>query len=201
LQGWGFTGTGAKCDSYFLSFSCANTHRSAFLLCLHYQHFPGQLAGSVELLWGGLTVTSVVYALVHRRITNWGLLAIFGSNDGIWVAPAGGLADQSAANMDGTGFDLGLRLPAVTYLLAATCLPARYLRWLWLCSHCNDGAGRAGCHSQLPVALPGSQWLYLHKGDATEPEHIRFSLNWYVIAAGILLLAHHAVKPVWEVGN
>lgn len=187
-------------------FSLARIHRSAFFFCaciIISIFLVNWLRVALGIAMAGLTVTSVVYAVVHRRIANWGLWPVFGSLMMVFGLHLLAGLQTETVNMDEYRFDLGMQLPFITLPLSfwlLPALPARYLRWLWILLIVMTVLAALGATVNYLLHFREVNELYLHsKVMPTEPEHIRFSLIiTLAIAAGILLLAHHAVKPVWR---
>ena len=147
---------------------------------------------------GGLAVTSVVFALVHKRIANRSLWPVFGSIAMVFVLHLLAGIHTQAANMDEYRFDLGLQLPFLMLPLAFWLLPplpSRYLRWLWGTLIGMTVLAAIGATANYLLHAAAINESYMHsKVMPTEPDHIRFSLLiTMAIAAAVLLLVHQAV--------
>ncbi len=151
----------------------------------------------------GIALTGILYAITHRRIANWQLWPVFGSLTLIFALHLVQGLNTEAAHLGEYGKDVVLQLPflllpAAFWLLPA--LPGRYLRWLWLLLVTVALLAAVGATSNYLLHTGVINEMYLHsKVMPTEPDHIRFSLLiTLAIAAGSLLLAHGAVRPVWR---
>ena len=147
---------------------------------------------------GGLAFTSVVFALVHKRIANRELWPVFGSIALVFVLHVLSGIHTQAANMDEYRFDLGLQLPFLMLPLAFWLLPplpSRYLRWLWGILIGMTVLAAIGATANYLLHAAAINESYMHsKVMPTEPDHIRFSLLiTMAIAAAVLLLVHQAV--------
>ena len=187
-------------------FSLKRIHQSAlfFCACIIVSIFlVNWLRVALGIAMGGLTVTSVVYAIVHRRIANWALWPVFGSLTCVFLLHLLAGFHTDAINMDEYRFDLGLQLPFFILPLSFWLLPplpSRYLRWLWTLLIVMTVLAAAGATINYLFHTAEINELYIHsKVMPTEPEHIRFSLIiTLAIAAGTLLLEHGVVKPAWR---
>jgi O-antigen ligase len=96
-----------------------------------------------------------------------------------------------------------LQLPFLALVLGFWLLPAlpsRYLRWLWLLLIGVTVIAALGATTNYLLHFREINEMYLHsKVMPTEPDHIRFSLIiTMAIAAGVVMLAHHAVDTKWR---
>ena len=151
----------------------------------------------------GLTATGLIYAFAHRRIANWSLWPVFGSLTLVFGLHLAAGFHTENRNLADYGRDVLMQLPFLLLPLAFWLLPplpGRYLRMLWLLLIGLALLAAAGATTNYLVDFAQINEVYLHsKVMPTEPEHIRFSLLvTLAIAAGVVLLAHHALKPAWR---
>jgi O-antigen ligase len=151
----------------------------------------------------GIALTGIVYAITHRRIANWQLWPVFGSLFLVFLLHLVQGLNTDAANLSEYGRDMVLQLPFLALVLGFWLLPSmpsRYLRWLWLLLVAMTVLAAVGATINYLLHASVINEMYLHsKVMPTEPDHIRFSLIiTLAIAAGILLLAHNAVKQAWR---
>ena len=187
-------------------FSLKRIHQSAFFFCaciIISIFLVNWLRVALGIAMGGLTVTSVLYAIVHRRIANWKLWPVFGSLTLVFVLHLLAGFHTDAINMDEYRFDLGLQLPFFILPLAFWLLPAfpsRHLRWLWALLIGMTVIASLGATINYLLHATEINELYIHsKVMPTEPEHIRFSLIiTLAIAASTLMVEHKVVKLKWQ---
>lgn len=156
----------------------------------------------------GVALTGIAYTVVHRRIANRALWPVFGSLSLVFVLHLLQGLNTEPAHMGEYSRDVVLQLPFLLLPLGFWLLPAmpgRYLRWLWLLLVAMTLLAAAGATINYLLHARVINEMYLHsKVMPTEPDHIRFSLLiTLAIAAGVLLLAHNAVRPVlrpWLIG-
>ncbi|MBF9141664.1 O-antigen ligase family protein [Hymenobacter properus] len=197
---------GHYCFYMLAFFSVARLHRIAFFFCaciIVSIFLANWLRVALGIAMGGLAVTGVVYALVHKHIANRALWPVFGS-----IATLFGLhllagLHTEAANMDEYRFDLGMQLPLLMLPLAFWLLPplpGRYLRGLWLLLIGVTTLAAVGATINYAFhAAEINESYYRSKVMPTEPDHIRFSLLiTLAVAAGVLLLEHRAVRASWR---
>lgn len=151
----------------------------------------------------GIALTGIVYAVVHRRVANRQLWPVFGSLSLVFLLHLAQGLNTETANLGEYTRDVVLQLPFLLLPLAFWLLPAlpsRYLRWLWLLLVAMTLLAAIGATSNYLLHAGTINEMYLHsKVMPTEPDHIRFSLIiTLAVAAGALLLEHHAVRPVWR---
>ena len=151
----------------------------------------------------GIALTGIIYAVTHRRIANWRLWPVFGSLALVFLLHLIQGLNTDAANMGEYGKDLVLQLPFLLLPLAFWLLPAlpgRYLRGLWLLLVGMALLAAVGATINYLLHASAISEMYLHsKVMPTEPDHIRLSLLiTLAIAAGVLLLAHNAVRKCWR---
>ena len=94
-------------------FSLARLHRSAFFFCaciIISIFLVNWLRVALGIAMGGLAVTGVVFALVHKRIANRALWPVFGSIAMVFVLHVLAGFYTQAGNMD----EYCRRCPAVT---------------------------------------------------------------------------------------
>jgi O-antigen ligase len=188
-------------------FSLARLHRSAFFFCaciIISIFLVNWLRVALGIAMGGLAVTGVVFALVHKRIANRSLWPVFGSIAMVFVLHLLAGFYTQAGNMDEYRFDLGMQLPFLILPLSFWLLPplpGRYLRWLWGLFIAMTVLAALGATINYLLHAREINESYMHsKVMPTEPDHIRFSIIiTMAIAASVLLLAHQAVPMVWRV--
>ncbi|MGY3089285.1 O-antigen ligase [Hymenobacter sp. UYAg731] len=188
-------------------FSLARLHRSAFFFCaciIISIFLVNWLRVALGIAMGGLAVTSVVFALVHKRIANRSLWPVFGSIAMVFVLHLLAGFHTQAGNMDEYRFDLGLQLPFLILPLSFWLLPplpSRYLRWLWWLFIAMTVLAALGATINYLLHTQEINESYIHsKVMPTEPDHIRFSIMiTMAIAAAMLLLAHQTVAQTWRV--
>ena len=151
----------------------------------------------------GIALTGIIYAVTHRRIANWRLWPVFGSLSLVFLLHLIQGLNTDPANMSEYGKDVLLQLPFLVLPLAFWLLPAlpgRYLRGLWLLLVGMTLLAAVGATINYLLHATAISEMYLHsKVMPTEPDHIRFSLLiTLAIAAGVLLLAHNAVRECWR---
>lgn len=151
----------------------------------------------------GIALTGIIYAVTHRRIANWRLWPVFGSLFLVFLLHFIQGLNTDPANMSEYGKDVLLQLPFLVLPLAFWLLPAlpgRYLRGLWLLLVGMTLLAAVGATINYLLHATAISEMYLHsKVMPTEPDHIRFSLLiTLAIAAGVLLLAHNAVRECWR---
>ncbi|GAB3874611.1 hypothetical protein GCM10028824_28150 [Hymenobacter segetis] len=152
---------------------------------------------------GGLAVTSVIFALVHKRIANRTLWPVFGSIAMVFVLHVMAGFHTRADNMDEYRFDLGMQMPFLILPLSFWLLPAlpsRYLRRLWGIFIAMTVLAALGATINYLLHAQEINESYMHsKVMPTEPDHIRFSIIiTMAIAAAVLLLAHQAISQAWR---
>lgn len=183
-------------------FSLARLHRFAFFFCaciIISIFLVNWLRVALGIAMGGLAVTSVVFALVHKRIANRTLWPVFGSVAMVFVLHLlAGIYTQSS-NMDEYRFDMGLQLPFLMLPLSFWLLPplpSRYLRGLWWIFVVMTVLAALGATINYVLHAQEINESYMHsKVMPTEPDHIRFSIMiTMAIAAAVLLMAHQAVE-------
>ena len=187
-------------------FSLARLHRIAFFFCaciIISIFLANWLRVALGIAMGGLVVTGVVFALVHKRIANRALWPVFGSIAAIYGLHLFAGIHTEPANMDEYRFDLGMQLPSLMLPLAFWVLPplpGRYLRWLWLLLIAVTTVAAVGATINYGLhAAEINESYYRSKVMPTEPDHIRFSLLiTLAIAAGALLLEHRAIQAAWR---
>jgi O-antigen ligase len=187
-------------------FSLARLHRSAFFFCaciIISIFLVNWLRVALGIAMGGLTVTGVVFALVHKRIANRTLWPVFGSIALVFILHLLAGIHTEPANMDEYRFDLGMQMPFLMLPLAFWILPplpGRYLRGLWVLLIGMTVLAAFGATLNYILHAQQINESYMHsKVMPTEPDHIRFSLLiTLAIAAAVLLLTHHAVRPLWR---
>jgi O-antigen ligase len=141
----------------------------------------------------GLSLTAILYAVVHGRTANWAQWPLFGALIVIYVIHVVSGLNVEPANRGEYGRDVVLQLPFLLLPLAfwlLPALPARKLQNLWLLF--------IGCVVVSALVSTGYYLLhtaeineiYLHsKIMPTEPDHIRFSLMvTLAVAAGVVLI-------------
>ncbi|MBO2012367.1 O-antigen ligase family protein [Hymenobacter negativus] len=188
-------------------FSLARLHRFAFFFCaciIISIFLVNWLRVALGIAMGGLAVTGVVYALVHKRIANQSLWPVFGSIAMVFVLHLLAGVQTHAANMDEYRFDLGMQLPFLILPLSFWLLPpfpSRYLRWLWWILIIMTVLAACGATINYLLHAQEINESYMHsKVMPTEPDHIRFSIIiTMAIAAAVLLLAHKAVSSAWHI--
>lgn len=191
--------------------SLARLHRSAFFFCaciIISIFLVNWLRVALGIAMGGLAVTGVVFALVHKRIANRSLWPVFGSIAMVFVLHLLAGFHTEAGNMDEYRFDLGMQLPFLILPLSFWLLPplpSRYLRWLWWLFIAMTVLAALGATINYLLHAQEINESYMHsKVMPTEPDHIRFSIIiTMAIAAAVLLLAHRTVRParrVWVKG-
>jgi O-antigen ligase len=188
-------------------FSLARLHRSAFFFCaciIVSIFLVNWLRVALGIAMGGLAVTSVVFALVHKRIANRSLWLVFGSVTMVFVLHLLAGFHTQAVNMDEYRFDLGLQLPFLILPLSFWLLPplpGRYLRWLWWLFIVMTVLAAVGATINYLLHAQEINESYMHsKVMPTEPDHIRFSIIiTMAIAAAALLLAHRAGPSAWRI--
>lgn len=153
---------------------------------------------------GGLAVTSLVFALVHKRIANCSLWPVFGSIAVIFVLHVLAGMQTRASNLDEYRFDLGMQLPLLFLPLSFWLLPplpGRYLRRLWWLFIGMTVVAAVGATINYLFHFRVINESYMHsKVMPTEPDHIRFSIIiTMAITAAILLLVNRAVPHVWRI--
>jgi O-antigen ligase len=191
--------------------SPARLHRSAFFFCaciIVSIFLANWLRVALGIAMGGLTATSVIYALVHRRIANWQLWPVFGSLMLVFSlhVPAG--LHIKAENLAEYRFDLGLQLPLVVLPLSFWLLPplpGHYLRRLWLLLVAMTVLAALGATVNYLWHAQQINELYFHsKVMPTEPDHIRFSLLiTLAIAVSVVFLRQQVLRPAlrpWVAG-
>jgi O-antigen ligase len=192
-------------------FSLARLHRSAFFFCVCIIisiFLANWLRVALGIAMGGLAVTGVTFALVHKRIANLRFWPVFGSIALVYVLHLAAGVHTEAANMDEYQFDLGMQLPFLMLPLAFWLLPpfpGRYLRRLWLLLIGITALAALGATVNYALhAAEINESYYRSKVMPTEPDHIRFSLMiTLAIAAGVTLLEHRAVQATrrpWMIG-
>ncbi|MBU6120515.1 O-antigen ligase family protein [Hymenobacter siberiensis] len=187
-------------------FSIARLHRSAFFFCaciIISIFLVNWLRVALGIAMGGLAVTSVVFALVHKRIANRSLWPVFGSIAMVFVLHLLAGIHTQAVNMDEYRFDLGMQLPFLMLPLSFWLLPplpSRYLRGLWWIFIAMTVLAASGATINYLLHAQQINESYMHsKVMPTEPDHIRFSIMiTMAIAAAVLLVAHHTVAPRWR---
>lgn len=188
-------------------FSLARLHRSAFFFCaciIISIFLVNWLRVALGIAMGGLAVTSVVFAVVHKRIANRSLWLVFGSIAMVFVLHLLAGIHTLAGNMDEYRFDLGMQLPFLILPLAFWLLPplpGRYLRWLWWLFIAMTVLAACGATVNYLLHAREINESYMHsKVMPTEPDHIRFSIIiTMAIAAAVLLLTHNVVLPAWRI--
>ena len=189
-------------------FSLARLHRSAFFFCtciIISIFLVNWLRVALGIAMGGLAVTSVVFALVHKRIANRSLWPVFGSITMVFVLHLMAGIHTQAVNMDEYRFDLGMQLPFLMLPLSFWLLPplpSRYLRRLWWIFIIMTVLAALGATINYALHAREINESYMHsKVMPTEPDHIRFSIMiTMAIAAAVLLIAHQTVvqrRRVW----
>lgn len=143
-------------------------------------------------------MTSVVFALVHKRIANRSLWPVFGSIAMVFVLHLLAGIHAQAVNMDEYRFDLGMQLPFLMLPLSFWLLPplpSRYLRGLWWIFIIMTVLAALGATINYALHAQEINESYMHsKVMPTEPDHIRFSIMiTMAIAAAVLLIAHQTV--------
>lgn len=151
----------------------------------------------------GIALTGITYAIMYRRVANWQLWPVFGSLSLVFLLHLLQGLNTEPAHMGEYSKDIVLQLPFLLLPLAFWLLPAmpsRYLRWLWLLLVAMTLLAAAGATINYLLHASTINEMYLHsKVMPTEPDHIRFSLIiTLAIAAGVLLLAHDAVRRAWR---
>ncbi|MBH8559443.1 O-antigen ligase family protein [Hymenobacter negativus] len=187
-------------------FSLARLHRSAFFFCaciIISIFLVNWLRVALGIAMGGLAVTGVVFALVHKRIANRALWPVFGSIAMVFVLHVLAGFYTQAGNMDEYRFDLGMQLPFLILPLSFWLLPplpSRYLRWLWELFIAMTVIAALGATINYLLHAREINESYMHsKVMPTEPDHIRFSIIvTMAIAAAVLLLAHQAIPHSWR---
>ena len=187
-------------------FSLARLHRSAFFFCaciIISIFLVNWLRVALGIAMGGLAVTSVVFALVHKRIANRSLWPVFGSIAMVFVLHVLAGLHTQAGNMDEYRFDLGMQLPFLILPLSFWLLPplpSRYLRRLWWIFIAMTVMASLGATINYLLHAQEINESYMHsKVMPTEPDHIRFSIIiTLAIATAVLLLAHQAVPRAWR---
>ncbi|GAB3852792.1 hypothetical protein GCM10028822_20900 [Hymenobacter terrigena] len=187
-------------------FSLARLHRSAFFFCaciIISIFLVNWLRVALGIAMGGLAVTSVVFAVVHKRIANRALWPVFGSIAMVFVLHLLAGFHTQADNMDEYRFDLGMQLPFLILPLSFWLLPplpSRYLRWLWGIFIAMTVLAAFGATINYLLHAREINESYMHsKVMPTEPDHIRFSIIiTMAIAAAVLLLAHRAIPLAWR---
>jgi len=188
-------------------FSLARLHRSAFFFCaciIVSIFLVNWLRVALGIAMGGLAVTSVVFALVHKRIANRSLWPLFGSIAMVFMLHLLAGIHTESANMDEYRFDLGLQLPFLMLPLSFWLLPplpSRYLRGLWWIFITMTVLAALGATINYALHAKEINESYMHsKVMPTEPDHIRFSIMiTMAIAAAVLLIAHQTVAQKWRV--
>lgn len=188
-------------------FSLKRIHQSAFFFCaciIISIFLVNWLRVALGIAMGGLAVTSVVFAVVHKRIANRSLRTVFGSIAVVFVLHLLAGLHTQASNMDEYRFDLGMQLPFLILPLSFWLLPplpGRYLRWLWWLFIGMTVAAAVGATTNYLLHFQEINESYMHsKVMPTEPDHIRFSIIiTMAIAAAVLLLVNRAVLQVWRV--
>ena len=188
-------------------FSLARLHRSAFFFCACIVvgiFLVNWLRVALGIAMGGLAVTSVIFAFVHKRIANRSLWPIFGSIAVVFVLHLLAGLHTQASNLDEYRFDLGMQLPFVILPLSFWLLPplpGRYLRWLWWLFVAMTAAAALGATVNYLLHAREINESYLHsKVMPTEPDHIRFSIIvTMAIATAVLLLLNRAVPRGWRI--
>ena len=179
-------------------FSLKRIHQSAFFFCaciIISIFLVNWLRVALGIAMGGLAVTSVVFALVHKRIANRSLWPVFGSIAMVFVLHLLAGLHTQADNMDEYRFDLGMQMPFLILPLSFWLLPAlpsRYLRRLWAIFIAMTVLAALGATINYLLHAREINESYMHsKVMPTEPDHIRFSIIiTMAIAAAVLLLAH-----------
>ena len=187
-------------------FSIARIHRSAFFFCaciIISIFLVNWLRVALGIAMGGLAVTSVVFALVHKRIANRSLWPVFGSIAMVFVLHLLAGIHTQAVNMDEYRFDLGMQLPFLMLPLSFWLLPplpSRYLRGLWWIFIAMTVLAASGATINYLLHARQINESYMHsKVMPTEPDHIRFSIMiTMAIAAAVLLTAHYTVALRWR---
>lgn len=188
-------------------FSLARLHRFAFFFCaciIISIFLVNWLRVALGIAMGGLAVTSVIFALVHKRIANSSLWPVFGSIAMVFVLHLLAGFHTQASNMDEYKFDLGLQLPFLILPLSFWLLPplpSRYLRRLWGLFIAMTVMAAFGATINYLLHAQEINESYMHsKVMPTEPDHIRFSIIiTMAIATAVVVLAHRAVPQLWRI--